>query len=700
MTNKFWLGDGSANLFNVAGNWTPSGVPGASDVAIFDDKANNRDCNFDLTTGSSITVGEIIIESNYGGILHLQTVPVIKGLYLAKADGIRGAAHAAIDFRQGGSGSEYGSYKSFNNRFVMIADGGSFSSSPAITLNMYGGSVVTKFDDGDHQTVVLKSGSFAPNYVAPTGTSGKTTFTAFTADDGITFQPTGNLVDNDRLKHFDFGAFTYSDDLFNAGAATCEFKATSGGFVLPITGSAGYGQSPSTTPTDFVSYMRKVILNADTAGHKVLIADNNYVSLEELEVGDGVMLLGPTALTAQGADIRLVNAPKIRGSWSFSQISQGVYRSPRHASGPMPKVAGNFHITGKLNVDGLIDPTGLELTPVSTNPGGTAANTIWIDSDDSKLYFGSTDLTASGGGSGDIEGITTASNSGLAGGATTGTPSLTLDINNLTAEDIASGDMIAFNDAGDNGIHKESIDDIATLFAGTGLSASSAVLSVDLNEVGAITPAVDDNIILTDTNAANATKKAPVADVVIAGMAGAPISTLTNDANFLDANTTPTANFCQWNDIDADITASGVGSNTLINNWDYTTGSTAIRDAMSSGVWTCTAPLAGTYLIISKIQFKSGTLSESAGVNYKLQNLNYWNDGGGTPSSGTLSNFARHMNADFYIGYILETQFILTIADTDTFGVYAKIATSSGSGNFKIASGANAMTSLTMIKIA
>ena len=691
MTNYQWQGDGGTNLATTAACWKPNGNPGASDVIIFDN-TTTRDCNFDIVTSSSaITVGEIIIESTYTGAVILNTKPVTKALYLNGI--IKTGGVTTIDFRQGGGGSEYGSYKSFANRFVMVDSGAEWRDND-FTLNMYGGSVVTKFDDGDHQTVVLKSGSFAPNYVAPTHTSGKTTFTAFTADDGITFQPTGNLVDNDRLKHFDFGAFTYSDDLFNAGAATCEFKATSGGFVLPITGSAGYGQTPSVVPSGFVSYMRKVILNADTAGHKVLIADNNYVSLEELEVGDGVMLLGPTALTAQGADIRLVNAPKIRGSWSFSQISQGVYRSPRHASGPLPKVTGNFQVTG------LGKAGSIELTPVSTNPGTTAANTIWIDSDDSKLYFGSTDLTASGGGSGDIEGITTASNSGLAGGATTGTPSLTLDINNLTAEDIASGDMIAFNDAGDNGIHKESIDDIATLFAGTGLSASSAVLSVDLNEVGAITPAVDDNIILTDTNAANATKKAPVADVVIAGMAGAPISTLTNDANFLDANTTPTANFCQWNDINADITASGVGSNTLIDNWTYTTGNTDIRDAMSSGVWTCTAPLAGTYLIISKIQFKAGTLSESAGVNYKLQNLNYKNAGGGTPSSGTLSNFARHMNADFYIGYILETQFILTIADTDTFGVYAKIATSSGSGNFKIASGSNAMTSLTMIKIA
>lgn len=37
-------------------------------------------------------------------------------------------------------------------------------------------------------------------------------------------------------------------------------------------------------------------------------------------------------------------------------------------------------IDGKLTVGGLIDPTGLELAPVAANPGGVAANTLWLDS--------------------------------------------------------------------------------------------------------------------------------------------------------------------------------------------------------------------------------------------------------------------------------------------------------------------------------
>ena len=44
---------------------------------------------------------------------------------------------------------------------------------------------------------------------------------------------------------------------------------------------------------------------------------------------------------------------------------------------------GNLEVGGKLSVEGLIDPTGLELTPQASNPGGTAGNTLWLDTGDS-----------------------------------------------------------------------------------------------------------------------------------------------------------------------------------------------------------------------------------------------------------------------------------------------------------------------------
>ena len=68
---------------------------------------------------------------------------------------------------------------------------------------------------------------------------------------------------------------------------------------------------------------------------------------------------------------------------------------------------------------------------------------------------------------------------GLAGvglGAASGV--MSLDLHELTAVDIASGDFIGIVDSSDNSTKKDTVDDLATLFAGDGLTAASAVLAV------------------------------------------------------------------------------------------------------------------------------------------------------------------------------------------------------------------------------
>lgn len=56
---------------------------------------------------------------------------------------------------------------------------------------------------------------------------------------------------------------------------------------------------------------------------------------------------------------------------------------------------GDLSVGGKLTVEGLIDPTGLELSPQSANPGGVAANTLWMNNSDSRLYHGAAKLALS-----------------------------------------------------------------------------------------------------------------------------------------------------------------------------------------------------------------------------------------------------------------------------------------------------------------
>ena len=85
---------------------------------------------------------------------------------------------------------------------------------------------------------------------------------------------------------------------------------------------------------------------------------------------------------------------------------------------------------------------------------------------------------SSKGASGDIEGVT--AGDGLSGGGTDGTPSLALDLNELTAAAVADGDFIPIIDTNDsNGSRKEAVHDLATLFAGSGLTATNSVIAVD-----------------------------------------------------------------------------------------------------------------------------------------------------------------------------------------------------------------------------
>ena len=73
-------------------------------------------------------------------------------------------------------------------------------------------------------------------------------------------------------------------------------------------------------------------------------------------------------------------------------------------------------------------------------------------------------------------GGTTIANSGSETAAAT----VAMNMNDLSAGAVANGDSIAFVDADDsNATKKEAVHDLATLFAGTSLTASSSVINVD-----------------------------------------------------------------------------------------------------------------------------------------------------------------------------------------------------------------------------
>jgi len=68
------------------------------------------------------------------------------------------------------------------------------------------------------------------------------------------------------------------------------------------------------------------------------------------------------------------------GATGLVQLSDGSGGHTSDAKLFWTSGSSTLTVNGKLTVTGLIDPTGLELTPVGSNPGGTGANTLWLDS--------------------------------------------------------------------------------------------------------------------------------------------------------------------------------------------------------------------------------------------------------------------------------------------------------------------------------
>ena len=159
--------------------------------------------------------------------------------------------------------------------------------------------------------------------------------------------------------------------------------------------------------------------------------------------------------------------------------------------GSAVEVQQGFVVTASIQFEGST-PDGNELTLTTANP--TADRTVTIPD-----LSGHVPLLA---GAISTANVTAAEFALLDGGSTVGTTAL------------ASGDGFMHND---NGTMKQTrIDKLADLFAGNGLAAASSVMAVDLNELSAAAVAVGaDSIAIIDADD-NGTKKESIADLMTA----------------------------------------------------------------------------------------------------------------------------------------------------------------------------------------
>jgi len=93
--------------------------------------------------------------------------------------------------------------------------------------------------------------------------------------------------------------------------------------------------------------------------------------------------------------------------------------------------------------------------------------------------------------SGDITGITTAANSSMAGGATSGTPVLTVDVNNTTSATATAADYVLIADTDDSNATKRAlVSDITALVPQGDLTGLTAGTNIDISSATGPVPTI------------------------------------------------------------------------------------------------------------------------------------------------------------------------------------------------------------------
>lgn len=249
--------------------------------------------------------------------------------------------------------------------------------------------------------------------------------------------------------------------------------------VFTFSGSSAKSLTPSTA-------------TAFPPGHTVIVSNS----------GTGIVTFDPSGLNIGLANteavmfvyngtswVKVIHSSTVThlasGATGLVQLSDGSGSHTSDAKLFWTTASSTLTVNGKLTVTGLIDPTGLELTPVASNPGGTAANTLWLDSGASNaLKHGAntvlntassvadlSDVTAAG--SGSI--ISTAERTKLTGIETSADVTDATNVNaaiaghTYTAATVAANDKVLIQDTDDsNNIKTVTATSIAALGGGGG----------------------------------------------------------------------------------------------------------------------------------------------------------------------------------------------------------------------------------------
>ncbi len=215
------------------------------------------------------------------------------------------------------------------------------------------------------------------------------------------------------------------------------------------------------------------------------------------DVISGQGALGSAAM-AQADLLLMDDGPGTLKSVTFSNFEDSIFAN---VSGDATIAAGGAltiaatSVEGSMLNDNVISGQGAlggasvaqaDLLMIDDGPG-TIKSVTFSNFEDSIFANVSGDIAIAAGGAATVTGATTnaALTAGVGLSTTNGTfngasaVTFALDLSELSDVQIASGDKLAVLDSDNSTEQLESIDDIATLFAGTGLTATSAVIAID-----------------------------------------------------------------------------------------------------------------------------------------------------------------------------------------------------------------------------
>ena len=440
LTAYTWSASGAGNA-NVAGNWTPNGVPASTDTVSFS-STSVVNCNWNITTVSSMVIGE-----SYTGLIDFAQNATIKtGLSIESEGRIKSSSTAMISFDGTPAHNS-------NKTFVLNKCANPFDSATSRSKLTYKfpSTPSLKLDAGIYPHIQCHGG-FRPEYTAPSFTANKYTVKLLSLSVHSNCTPTSATpTADDRLMNWIIedvvdaysGANQFVSGtalLHDMGYGTWTFQAKAGGWSLPVSGNPlqAFGGSTFT--------WRKMIIASTKGGNGsfVSLPHGSILSLNDLTINSGAGMKGDDS---RGATIHLVNRPTIKGTWGFYPIADGIYyykglynlnvafggtgltsvASGRIPFGSNPQAlntssqltfAGNtLHADHAIKLtegaDHPFDPTGTGTGLLWVKINGTNANTL-IFTDDT----GADTVLGSGGGSGDITAVTIQTDSGSGSKAT------------------------------------------------------------------------------------------------------------------------------------------------------------------------------------------------------------------------------------------------------------------------------------------